>query len=85
MPKIPLLIVVARVIVTKNAHLFSLSFFFSVSNKSEDRPMKKEIRIRILLLVVFVHGASDIGYFQQNFRLSVLLARVLQSFVKLSR
>jgi hypothetical protein len=47
--------------------------------------MKKEIRIRILLLVVFVHGASDIGYFQQNFRLSVLLARVLQSFVKLSR
>ena len=82
MPKIPLLIVVVRVIVTKNAHLFSLFLFLC---KSEDRPMKKEIRIRILLLVVFVHGASDIGYFQQNFRLSVLLARVLQSFVKLSR
>jgi hypothetical protein len=27
MPKIPLLIVVARVIVTKNAHLFSLFLF----------------------------------------------------------
>lgn len=80
MPKIPLLIVVVRVIVTKNAHLFSLFLFLC---KSEDRPMQKEIRI--LLLVVFVHGASDIGYFQQNFRLSVLLARVFQSFVKLSR
>ena len=79
MPKIPLLIVVVRVIVTKS---LIFSFSFSVSSKS-DQPMQKEIRI--LLLVVFVHGASDIGYFQQNFRLSVLLARVLQSFVKLRR